>query len=699
MSRFYTASQLAEMKLPDLPGTERNIQRKAKNEGWAFKPRKGRGGGKIYPVDALPEKARKALIRRSINRSDVVVKTPLLNEVENLKDYQQETMQARIVILNEWARIMDDLSLSRTRAAKELVLLAKSGDLSGKVADLIPVANARSGQERGKRTLSRTSLYRWLEAAKRGHKALAPKSREMLTVPQWAGLFIKLWAQPQKPALTDVVAEMQTELGILCPSYGQVRRFLKKLDPVTQNKGRMGPRELKKIMAFHRRDVSDLWPSAVYTADGHTFDAEVAHPVHGQPFRPEITTIIDVFTRRIVGWSAALSEQTWGTLDAIRAAFTDCGICTVWYVDNGSGFKNEHFDDVKCMSLFGRLGVTKTHSLPYNSQARGIGERIHQVHIRSAKKLPTYIGADMDPEAKQKAFKITRKDIKEFGRSNRLIEWPDFIASIQQGIDEYNAKPHTSLAKIRDMETGKKRHTTPMEMWKNNIGKGIEIETAHPMDEDIFRPYEIRRTKRGEIQLFNNIYFNHDLEFFHDEDVYVGYDIHKPEHVWVRNMEGQFICVAQWGGNKTGYFPASFMEQAAEKRTKGRLGRINQKRLEAEAELNPDVLIEHDPADVISIDQMDRAGMQVAAIEAQYSENAKPEFTVIEGGGRPTFSGDEDWAKWLSVNPALATEKDKEHLLEVLRNSTKRMLLEINDVDIAVLQKLADEDITNQGEV
>lgn len=706
IAKFYTAAEIADLKLPGLPTTDRAIQIKAKQEDWSFIDRKGRGGGKLYAIDALPERARQALTRRSLNQSNVVVKTPLLKTGENLKDYQRQTMLARIGVLNEWQRISDDFCLSRSRAAKELVILAKSGGLDGKIAELIPLANARSGQTTGKRSLSRTSLYRWLDAVKKGQKSLAPKSRNRMIIPIWADLFMGLWARPQKPSLTCVVEQMQDELDGNCPSYGQVRRFLKKLDPITQNKGRMGPREIKKIMAFYRRDVSDLWPSAVYTADGHTFDAEVAHPIHGQPFRPEITTIIDVFTRRVVGWSAALSEQTWGTLDAIRHSFTECGICTIWYVDNGSGFKNDHFDDMKCMSFFGRLGVTKTHSLPYNSQARGIGERIHKVHIKSAKRLASYMGEDMDPEAKQKVFKITRKDIKEFGRSKLLIEWDEFLQLISHGIDLYNEKPHSSLPKIRDLETAKKRHMTPLEMWNENIDKGIEVETVDPMDEDTFRPYEVRKTRRGEIQIFNNTYFNHDLEFFHDEDVYVGYDIHNPEHVWVRNMEGQFICVAKWGGNKTGYFPTSFVDQAAEKRTKGRLRRIDNKRTEIEAERNPAMIIEHqaDPGhsdNVVSFDQMARAEHQVKEIEAQ-SAGACQNSTVkapanSPAGERPRFSGDEDWAAWLATNPEKATPKDKEHLIEMLRNPTKRMLLEINGTNIQTLEKLRDE-AANQGD-
>ena len=78
------------------------------------------------------------------------------------------------------------------------------------------------------------------------------------------------------------------------PSIHQVRRFLDKLGTVTRERGRMGPRELKNIQPFIRRDFSHLEPNDIWTADGHCYDAEVQHPLHGRPFRPEITAILDI---------------------------------------------------------------------------------------------------------------------------------------------------------------------------------------------------------------------------------------------------------------------------------------------------------------------------------------------------------------------------------------------------------------------
>ena len=48
-------------------------------------------------------------------------------------------------------------------------------------------------------------------------------------------------------------------------------------------------------------------------------------------------------------------------------------------------------------------------ALPYNSQAKGVIERINQIYTPAAKRLPTYVGKDMDKEQGKK------KDDEEAG--------------------------------------------------------------------------------------------------------------------------------------------------------------------------------------------------------------------------------------------------------------------------------------------
>lgn len=62
----YSAAELAEMKLPGLPGTKRSIARQSVREAWPFKTDLRKGGSvRLFPTDSLPFLARRELARRT----------------------------------------------------------------------------------------------------------------------------------------------------------------------------------------------------------------------------------------------------------------------------------------------------------------------------------------------------------------------------------------------------------------------------------------------------------------------------------------------------------------------------------------------------------------------------------------------------------------------------------------------------------
>ena len=662
--RWLSAAELAG--LPGLPGTERAIQIMAKREGWEWQKRAGRGGGKEYALAGLPPSVLDAVLKQQIsncstavvaNTSAITVATPALPSGD-LKDWQRKTAEARAAIIHEVKRLA--AMAGTEHAIQAVIALAANNELQERLQRLVPVANAKAGSE-GKRTLSRRSIYRWMNDAESGFSALAPRLRTETRVPAWAPALLSLYQQPQKPTLKKCLDDLPRLLqgGIQAPSYWAAQRFLDKMSKLDLERGRMGPRELKSVRAYVKRDTSQMWPGDAYTADGHTFDAEIAHPAHGRPFRPEITGILDIATRRAVGWSIDLAESTWAVLDALRNAVETGGIPAIFYVDNGSGYKNAMMAD-EATGFMARLGITISHSLPYNSQARGIIERSHQtIWVRGAKDLPTYMGASMDREAKHSAFKITRADIKSAGASRLLMPWAEFIAWCQMQVDTYNARPHRGLPKITDA-SGKRRHQTPNEAWAAAITEGwkpVEVEAQESAD--LFRPYKEVTTRRALVQLFSNSYFHRDLEHHHGEKVLVGYDIHDANHVWVRDRAGRLICVAEFEGNKRSYFPVSALEQAAEKRAKGRIKRAEAKIEEAEAELNPPALIEH------------QAAAQLPTMTPSFSIGSAPAIEAIPinvvelpkpKAARPMWETDAAKYRWLMSNSDQAKHEDQSWL-------------------------------------
>lgn len=645
--------------------TKRTLERRANKEGWPFEEVVGRGGKKrFYPLSALPKDIQAALQQHEMQQilAPAVPVDPLpavIQPAAALTDKQRAERDARTSVIAMIGRLQAQSRCSREAAMTTLLTMARAGKLEpGQDAQLRLARDARGRAGDGYPSIR--TLKRWLTAGD-----LAPKTTgRSVDVPAWAPALMKLYGQPQKPSLAWCVEQLPKHLerGAATPNYHQASRFLKKMGAVERQRGRMQSREIKTILPFVRRDSSHMWPADCYTADGHTYDAEVAHPKHGRPFRPELTSVLDIATRKCVGWSAGLAESTWAVLDAQRHAVETHGICALWYVDNGSGYANA-MQETEVIGFADRLGMVITNSLPYNSQARGVEERSHQsIWVRAAKELPTYMGEVMDRQAKQKVFKITRKDIKAVGTSKLLLPWSDFLAFCDSTVAAYNDRPHRSLPKIADPATGKRRHQTPNEAWQAALDEGwVPTLVTSDEAEDLFRPYIYATVLRGEIRLFNNLYFSHELTEWHGEKVRIGYDLHDGSRVWVRDNDGRLICIAEFEANKRAYFPQSAIDVAADKRAAAREKRLQVQLDEVREERHPSAVLEHR--------EVTRLDFSVAqpVIETAAGPAGQLQAEVLNlpsAQPRPWFDNDPDQYRWLMRNPANWRPQDAEWLLD-----------------------------------
>ncbi|SEC23098.1 putative transposase [Pseudomonas saponiphila] len=580
MRNWYSAQELAG--LPGLPSTSRNVKAMAARENWEGQQRLGSKAVE-YSFAMLPEKTQAALIAASIPASapeapaetHVILSGCDAKKASRLNDSQISVMTARLSFVREIERMSK--VVSQNRAILTLVSLARTGDLSPYLAEQVVRANDRKTEDR---TLSERTLKRWLaDYRAHGEMGLAPARRKQdMSVPSWAAEFLKHYQRPQKPSVEaayEQFKQIHSEVhSSVCPSIHAVRRWLKKLSPEARERGRMGPHELKTLQAYNRRKADMLWPNDVWVADGHTFDAEVINPLTGQIFRPEITMIIDWGTRRITGFSVNLAESTLATLDTLRDGVTRCGMYKIFYVDNGSGF-----DNAVVYEANDRLGGTVTHSLPYNSQARGVIERPHKtILVRLAKTFDSYIGADMDKEAGTKAHKLSRKQLALGLAPTVVPEFSVFFADLQCALDDYNRRPHRGLPKFRDPQTLRMRHQSPMEAWKQAEAEGWEPLLADAsIVESLTRPQVLRTARRAQVQWNSGTYFLKELEGFHGEEVRVAYDFRDSSRVWVHTLDGELIGEAILDGNASPAMPVTMLEKASEKRERGQLSRLVKK--------------------------------------------------------------------------------------------------------------------------
>lgn len=574
MRKWFTAQELAG--LPGMPGTERAIQIRAKREGWEGQ---GRLGSKAieYSFAVLPRETQAALLERLVSQDEPEAQPEAPQELisaqrdaipaSRLSDDQRTVMVARLAFVREIERMSQ--VVSQQRAIMTLVGLARDGQLSPYLAERVERANDRKTADR---SLSERTLKRWLgDYRKLGESGLAPARRKADTgIPTWATDFLRCYQRPTKPAVERAYSEFAEKYQGDRPSIHQVRRFLDKLSPEARERGRYSPQELKAFKPFRRRTTKNLLPGDVYTADGHKFDAEVINPLTGKPYRPEITTTLDVATRRVLGVAIGESENSIDVMYSLRDAIQRGGMFALFYVDNGSGFANDAVREV-----VDRLGGEMVHALPYNSQARGLIERAHQsIWVAAAKKLTSYIGADMDKHAGTKVHRISRQQLRDHGRTRLIPTQGEFMAAAEVEVEEYNNRPHRALAKIRDPQTGRMRHMSPNEAWDAARGTGWEPMIAPPeLVSDLMRPQVVRPVRRGEITWDGNRYFLEDLRHIHGEDVRIAYDVRDASRVWVRTMAGELIGEALLDGNASDYMPLNRIEKARERRAQGQLKR------------------------------------------------------------------------------------------------------------------------------
>lgn len=576
----------------------RTIQDRAKKDGWLFEEDTLPTGAKrrLYRIADLPKDVRDAILQHLSHQAAAhlpasitpdgmpSVAVQVVGDMTHLTNNQRATVDARCAIL-AWVERLASTTGGITAARLQAERMAKASALPAEIARLVPLANAKSGKA-GKATFCKRTLIYWSSACAAANgqaAALAPKAPTPdMSVPPWAPALLALYNTPQKRSLREIVERDLAKpgalpMGIQPPSYDQAKRWLSKVSTITRNQGRMGSKELKSLKPYVKRDLSGLDPLDIVQSDGHCLDAEVLHPRHGRPFRPEMTSIIDLATRMCVGWSAGLAENALGVTEAIVTMVTRWGIPAVWYVDNGSGYNNQLMDDERT-GLLARIRTTKLNRLPNNPQAGGYIERSHQtIWIAGAKKLPSYMGKDMDRQAKQRVFKITRADIKAVGTSHHLMRWDDFLAWAEEQVREYNNRPHRGLPKITDPKTGRRRHQTPVEAWADAIERGWRPSTVTAAEAaDLTRPYEVRTVQRGTVSVLGQTYFSRLLTDWHGCEVLVGYDIQDASKVYVRDPEGRLICEAGFEANKRAVVPRSYLDAAIERRHEGRLRRAQE---------------------------------------------------------------------------------------------------------------------------
>lgn len=700
MSVWLTARELAG--LPGMPTTERRARERLLKLGVPSRGRAGRGGGQEYDCSRLPAETRRALMIDRVTQAggelaahqEVPAATPTTALVPAStrrppSQADKAVADARLMLVNQ---VLDLEPLHGVKkAAAVLALQLASGQCAEDLRSIARTANQRARDN----TVSDRTLQRWLATYRAdGWWGLLPAQVEptpLTEVGDDVAAVLALYHSKDarfrnlSQAAQDVTKRLGREPDAWKQLYAKARRALPKVDKVSLIKSRHSASERAALLPFKRRDTSVLKPLDLCVIDGHTFKAKVRHPEHGAPFAPELTASIDGASRLIMGWSVALSENVIAVGDALRHAVGNCGIPAIIYSDNGSGETAKQLD-CPITGIIARLGSEHRTGIPGNPQARGIIERSWATWaIPCAKQFATYQGKDVDAGTLRKVSAELAKEQRALRRAEATGEviqlntkapsWQQFIDAVERAVHDYNTKHrHRSLPKhTSGPHAGK--HMTPQEAWDAMLDREHQFKLGELELRMLFMPAVLRTAKRGEVQFFNQVYYSADLMAVDGRQVRVHYDIHNPNFVLVFDLDGNYVCQADWNANRKAFFAKPVVEMAREKRVDARMKRLQGQMELAQRELGG----AYAASNVISLPEPGTPSVLIPTVEASSSlslQTQLPSQAQQSAAGRPFFDNASDRYEWLMHHRDRWEDGDAQWIGEYVKGEDYQALAE-----------------------
>lgn len=630
-SGWFSAQELSG--LPGLPGTDRGVKKAAEKNLWSARS-KERGKGTEYAITALPAPTREYLSRlahdfisslpepiaqppaetpqqplkktlpRPLPAHAVAARGQIRKMVADnaLTDSGRHYRDAALILCQAVDDAMHTAGCSERRACEALAQRLVAGDAHPRLLEAAratylkprnaPADEAAPGGLGGLGSVSAQAarLARMRAFFERGRLVgdpgayLAPSARPAIGHhPMQVAAFLRFFCRPSRPTIAEAhraMAPWLAEHGLPMPSYATVARIQQDLPVTVKYRGRVTGSAWRSLQPYVDRDLSAFKANDLWVGDGHSFKAKVQHPIHGQPFTPEVTVIIDWVSRKAVGWSVSLSESTVAVSDAFRHAQTVTRARPlVYYSDNGAGQTGKKIDAPITGTLV-RQGVAHHTGIPGNPQGRGIIERLWQsTLIPLARSYATCTWRGADENHTTKVIKLmARKD----GGGIAIPSFRQLLDDIARVLSDYNLHhPHSALAKAGG--DGTPEGTYQARLDRDSLVFG-------PTDSEIatlWMPEVIRSPSRGVVQLFGNAYARRDLVGLLAEGakVRVRYDLHDASKVWLLDMDGRMIGEATWNGNAKAAFPVPEIDRLRAIRAAGKVKRGEEIIAEAQAEL------------------------------------------------------------------------------------------------------------------
>lgn len=442
---WWTATEIAEACLVDLPETRQGVEATAKRLNWRANPklarrRQGRGGGWEYHWRLFPSRAQRVLVAKA---APVIPERPVTDDLSRDAAW-------------EWYESLPEKTQGVAR--RRLEIIQKVEALAPAVTKFMAAHHIAKIEGVGCR-----SIWNWIsmiEGIRTDDRLpyLAPRHRLAHRKPTKLAMdceFFEVlkadYLRPAAPSFTSCyrrairIAEKNGWTSV--DERTARRRLHAEVSAPLQILARKGVDALKRLYPAQTRDKTGLHALEAVNADFHKFDVFVRWPAErgeecGIVTRPQMVAFQDIFSGRILAWRI---DQT-PNANAVRLAAGDMietwGIPEHIVLDNGREFAAKALtggsptryrfkvreDDLP--GLFVSLGCEIHWATPYSGQSKPV-ERAFRDMCDSIAKDPRFDGA----------YTGNRPEAKPEDYGSRAIDLETFIAVVSEGIEEHNTRP------------------------------------------------------------------------------------------------------------------------------------------------------------------------------------------------------------------------------------------------------------------
>lgn len=455
MKPWLTSSEIADLALPGLPTTKRNVNALAEREDWArfsalCRQRAGRGGGLEYHVNLLPVAARAAYFGAEAPApvaGEVIQAAP--EPASGTTSAATLQLDARLAVLGALKAFIRSSEMKQTLAISYFVDLYNLGkiDMPSWAAAILP-------------RLSTRTVLRWWSAAREGET-------ERLAVDRGAGrrgqgvldaafdgeikhFAIAVHSFNELYSARQIHETVQQEFGARLAAEGLqlpgLRAFemrfkawkqeyaaglLKMMDPD-------GFRSKMRTSGSHEHMAPHL--NALWQIDASPVDALCVDGRHA------IYVCIDVWSRRLILFISKTPRSEAVQL-LMRKALLAWGVPDAVKTDNGSDFVAR-----ATVRLFSKLQIETIRSAAFSPWQKGFVER----HIRTfqsdcAAMLPGFVGHNVAQRKKIEGRKAFSQRLGQ--QENEAFNVTMTGEELQQLVDQwaetiYAQREHGGLARV-----------------------------------------------------------------------------------------------------------------------------------------------------------------------------------------------------------------------------------------------------------